>query len=350
MMKPHLHLHTGRIIGPGQPAYIIAEIGSNHDGSLDRAKQLVEQAYSAGADAVKLQSFRVNTLINSFWKPDGHWEAHRAWDTLEKLTVPEAWHATLQDFCQQLGIDFLSAPFDEDRLALLEGLNVPLIKIASGDLTYHHFLQQVGQLKRPVILSTGLSYLGEVEKALQILEDAGCDQVALLHCVSLYPPTFEDANIRAMVTMHQAFKVPVGYSDHTPGTTVPVGAVALGASIIEKHITDDKTRPGPDHPYALDVPEFTQMVSQIRQLELALGDGIKRPAPGEIGERVGARRGLYANQDLSQGQTLSLEMLKIVRHAYPEGIPAENFAMVQGKKLKRDIKAHEILTWESLAP
>jgi N,N'-diacetyllegionaminate synthase len=348
-MKPHLTLKTGRRIGPGEPVYIIAEIGSNHDGSLEKAKRLIQAAHQAGADAAKFQSFQAHTLINRHRKANGAWEDHPAWETLQQLSLPDTWHAELNDYCKQIGIDFLSAPFNEASLALLDRLEVPAIKIASGDLTHHRFLNTVGQLKRPVILSTGLAYLGEVETALRILNDAGCDEVALLHCVSLYPPRFEDSNIRAMVTLQKAFQVPVGYSDHTPGNTVPLGAVALGASVIEKHLTDDKTAPGPDHSYALDIPEFTQMVTQIRNLEMALGDGIKKPAPGEIGERVGARRGIYACQVVSEGTVLTADMLKVVRHAYEEGIPAPLFEKIIGKTVTQTIQPHELLTWEMIS-
>lgn len=350
MMNPTIQLQTGRPLGPEHPVYIIAEIGSNHDGSLEKAKALIKLAHEAGADAVKFQSFQVGELINSRWKPNGHWEPHKAWDTLDQLTVPESWHTELQTLCNTLNIDFLSTPFDENRLHLLNRLNIPAIKIASGDLTHHHLLEQVGALKKPVILSTGLAYLGEVESALQVLAKAGCRDVVLLHCVSLYPPKFSDMNLRAMVTMHQAFKVPVGISDHTPGSTVSLGAVALGACVVEKHLTDDKTRSGPDHPYALDGQEFAQMVRDIRNLEEALGDGIKQPAPDELPERIGARRAVYTRQFIAKGTPLSPSMLKVVRHAYCEGISAEHFSQLLGRLALSDLQPDELLTWESLAP
>ncbi|MBI3901017.1 MAG: N-acetylneuraminate synthase family protein [Chlamydiia bacterium] len=348
-MKPVITVENGRSIGEGHPTYIIAEIGSNHDGSLERAKHLILGAKEAGADAVKFQSFQVERLINPKWRPNGHWEPHKAWKTLEGLALPEEWHYELKAFSNDLGIDFLSAPFDEERLQLLAKLNVPIIKVASGDLTYHSFLKDIGRLGKPVILSTGLAYLGEVETALTILEESGCDQVALLHCVSLYPPKFEDSNIRAMVTMHNAFKIPTGYSDHTPGSTVPLGAVALGANIIEKHLTDNKSAFGPDHSYALEVYEFREMVCQIRQLEAALGDGIKRPTLAELPERVGARRAIYTREAIKEGSVLSNKMLKVVRHAYPEGVPADKLDYLEGKLVTRDIEADTLLTWETIS-
>ena len=348
-MPAILTLNTGRQIGAGSSCYVIAEIGSNHNGSLDKAKLLCRLAKQAGADAVKIQSFQVDRLINRHAQQNGQWQAHPAWEMLDQLTVPEAWHAELQAYCKKMGIDFFSAPFDETRVTLLNSLDVPVIKIASGDLTHHELLKAVGQTHRPVILSTGMAYLGEVEAALNVLREAGATQIALLHCVSLYPPKFSDMNLRAMATMAATFQVPVGLSDHTPGYTATLGAVALGGSMIEKHLTDDKAQSGPDHVYALDGPDFTEMVTQIRNLEEALGDGIKQPAPGEIGERVGARRAVYADQKIAAGSTLEPAMFKIVRHAYTEGIAAHDAAHVYGRKAAQDIQPHKLLTWSDVA-
>lgn len=349
VLKASFQLQSGHTIGPGSPAYIIAEIGSNHDGSLDKAKRLIEAAKTAGANAAKFQSFQVHGLINRQRLNNHAWEPHPAWDILDRLTLPADWHGELKTFCDDLGIDFLSAPFDAERLALLNDLNIPAIKIASGDLTHHAFLREVGQLRKPVFLSTGMAYLAEVRAAVNILTQAGCTELALLHCVSLYPPVFAEANIRAMVTLASTFQVPVGYSDHAPGHTVPLGAVALGASVIEKHLTDDKTAPGPDHPYALDVPEFTAMVREIRNLEAALGNGVKAPSPGEVPERVGARRGIYSAVSLQQGAVLTPDMLKAVRHAYEGGIPATDWDTTLSKRLNRDLPPDTLLTSDMLS-
>lgn len=343
----HITLANGRMIGPGCPTYVIAEIGSNHDGSLEKAKRLIEAAANAGVDAVKFQSFQAHTLINPKHYKDGQWSDHPAWDILERLTLPEDWHKPLQECAVAHGVDFLSAPFDFERLALLDQLNVPAIKLASGELTNHGLLQAVARCERPVILATGVSDLGEVEAALNVLYEAGCNQVVLLHCVSLYPPQFEDANIRAMVTMGQAFQVPVGYSDHTPGHTVPLGAVALGGCVIEKHMTDDRSLPGPDHPYALTVEEFKTMVAEIRHLEAALGTGIKAPAQAEMFQKEGARRAVYTAVDIPSGTVLEPQHLKVVRHAYAQGIPAPEYPNVLGLKTTMALKAHDILTWEA---
>lgn len=348
MNIPSITLRTGRTIGNRYPTYIIAEIGSNHDGDLSRAKDLIHAAKEAGADAAKFQSFQADTLINRKYLSNGKWVPDPSWEILEKLSLPEEWHSILYHEAKSVGIDFLSTPFDLERLQLLVDLKVPVIKIGSGDLTYHELIRAAGRSRRPVFLSTGHASFGEVEAALKILWRTGCKDIVLLHCASIYPATFEDANIPAMVSMKHGFLVQVGYSDHTPGSTVPVGAVALGACVIEKHLTDDKTRPGPDHAFALDVDEFSQMVQQIRQLEDALSGGAKLPRPGEEEERVMARRAIYAKKPIAKGTVIRRDMVKMVRHAYPEGIPADRWSNVNGKVASRAIAEDQLMTWDML--
>ncbi len=344
MMK----LKTGRKIGVGQPTYIVAEIGSNHDGSLEKAKRLIGLAKEVGADAVKFQSFQAETLINHNWQNNGKWEKDPAWDTLENSTIPEDWHKELIESSNEIGIDFFSTPFDLERLKLLAEMDVPVIKIASGDLTYHEMLIQAGKLNKPIFLSTGHAHLVEVKVALDLLQQSGCDQVALLHCVSCYPTEIADSNIRAMVTLLEEFQVAVGYSDHTPGFIVSVGAVALGASIIEKHFTDDQSLPGPDHSFSLNPEEFSKMVNHIRTLEKALGTGVKTPVQNEEYQRTMARRGVYTKKTISKGNIIRNEDIKVVRHAYPEGIPANQLSEVLGRSASTDIPENTLLTWEML--
>ncbi|MBI5491356.1 MAG: N-acetylneuraminate synthase family protein [Deltaproteobacteria bacterium] len=324
-------------IGMGSPAYIIAEIGSNHDSSLDRAKELIKAARYAGADAVKLQSFTAEGLINRL-RPDdsGRWVPHPAYPVIERLTVPVEWHHILMEFSKTLGITFLSAPFDEARAELLNTIGVEAFKIASGDLTNDLLLRQVARYGKPVVLSTGASYLSEVARAVKLITGEGNQEIALLHCASLYPPSYDEVNIRSMATLKDNFKCPVGFSDHTPGSTVPLGAVALGASIIEKHITFDRTLAGPDHPYAMEVEEFKSMVAEIRNLEKALGDGVKQPSKHEMGERIGARRSIYAKIDICKGTVIEPSMLKLVRHAY--GLEPRDMEGVVGKAASKDLK------------
>lgn len=348
MHIPPIALQSGRMIGAGLPAYIIAEIGSNHDGDLERAKKLIQSAKEAGADAAKFQSFQVEKLINPKWRPNGSWEQDPAWEILARLSMPLEWHEELSKTAKKIGIDFLSTPFDCERLELLLKLDVPAIKIASGDLTYLELIFRAGKSGKPVFLSTGHALLEEVEKALNVLWESGCKNIVLLHCTSLYPADYSDASIPAMVSMQQGFRVQVGYSDHTPGFAVPLGAVALGACVIEKHFTDDKGRQGPDHPFALDFKEFSDMVKNIRHLEKALNGRVKTYLPAEKEERVLARRAVYAKKNISKGTVLTPEIVKIVRHAYPEGIPADQWELVIGKPVLRDIKADELITWKMI--
>lgn len=323
-------------VGAGNPAYIIAEIGSNHDGDIEKAKELVRASKYAGADAIKIQSFTAEGLLNRL-KPDdnGRWVEHPAFPVIERLSVPDDWHFSLMECSKSIGITFLSAPFDIERAALLERVGVEAYKIASGELTNEPLLKAVASFGRPVILSTGASYLEEVRRAVEVIESEDNFDIALLHCASLYPPSYKDVNIRAMATLKDTFGCPVGFSDHTPGHTIPVAAITLGGSIIEKHITLDKNLKGPDHPYAMEVEEFKTMVREIRNLEEALGSGIKEPSEREMGERVGARRSIYARVDIEKGSVIDKSMLKVVRHAY--GLPPSGLCEIVGKVASKDL-------------
>ncbi len=326
-----------RWIGDGCPTYIIAEIGSNHDGSLEKAKELVEASRDAGADAVKFQSFTAEGLLNPL-RPadDGSWEPNPAYGVLESLSLPAQWHYELKRFCDAVGIDFLSAPFDDGRADLLNSIGVPAFKIASGDITNTPLLRRVASFGKPVIISTGASYLKEVDEAVKTVMEEGNRNIALLHCVSLYPAAFEEVNIRSMVTMKKACGLPVGFSDHTLGALLPVAAVAMGASIIEKHITLSRSLDGPDHHYAMEVDEFKAMVTDIRNLEKAMGNGLKRPAEREMGERIGARRSIYLREDVKRGTVLTASMLKVVRHCH--GMEPSELDNVIGTVAQKDLR------------
>jgi len=348
MNIPTLTLQTGRRIGKGYPAYIIAEIGSNHDGELDRALMLVRKAKEAGADAAKFQSFQVEKLINPKWKKNGVWEANPAWEMLAKLSLPKDWHFELAEEAKRVGIDFISTPFDLERLQLLLDIDVPAIKIASGDLTYYELLRAAGKSGKTIFLSTGHATLGEVEAALKNLWEVGCKDIALLHCASIYPTDYADANIPAMRAMQHGFQVQVGYSDHTLGSTVAVGAVAQGACVIEKHLTDNKTRSGPDHSFALEVSEFSAMATQIRQLEDALIGGTKTYRPNEREERIMARRAIYAENRISEGAKLQRESVKFVRACYSEGISAGLWSQIEGEIVAKEIAPDTLITWDMI--
>jgi len=320
-----------RPVGEGEPVFIIAEVGSNHDGKLEQARQLITAAKKCGADAVKFQSFTADKIYQAF----------------KKVEMPREWHEELVKYAASQDIIFMSTPFDEESASLLHSLGVPAFKIASGDVTHFPLLSHVADFKKPIILSTGMATLGEVEAAIRVIRSRGNNDIILLYCVSIYPPRLEDANVKGMVTMRETFHLPVGYSDHSAGVTVPLGAVALGACVIEKHITIDRTLPGPDHPYALEVSEFAEMVRQIRLLELALGSGTKAPAEAEIPERKWARRGIYAAVDIPGGTTITGEMLKMVRPCVDAFAPGDIDSVV-GKTARKDIAANEPIEWGSM--
>jgi N,N'-diacetyllegionaminate synthase len=341
-----------RTLGDDSPTFVIAEIGSNHDGQLERALALIDLAAEAGADAVKFQSFRAAKLIARRWPENGGWKTAEAFPVLERLQVPCDWHPALRDRAQARGIVFLSAPFDEERASLLASLGVPAIKIASGDLTHTPLLRRVGGFGRPVLLSTGCATPDEIDAALAALaEGAGSRDrmppVVLLHCVSLYPLKPGDANLRVLPAMRKQHGCLVGWSDHSPGHTLAVGAVALGACVIEKHFTDDRGRRGPDHGFAMEPQDFRAMVTALREIEAGLGDGAKRPRPDEVAERTWARRSVFAARALAAGAMLGPNDLKIVRPAV--GLAPSALADLVGRRLARPLVEDQPLSAEDLA-
>jgi N-acetylneuraminate synthase/N,N'-diacetyllegionaminate synthase len=319
--------------------YLIAEVGSNHDGSLKRAIELIRLAKHSGADAVKFQSFQAKTLI---------YKDHPAWNVVEANQLPMAWYPELKKVADHEGIHFFSTPFDLESLSLLVSLAVPAIKIASGDITHFTLLQKVAETQLPIYLSTGAATIQEIEEALKVLKLAKAGPITLMHCTSLYPAEPHLANLKAITTLQKHFGLPCGFSDHTLGSVAPLGAVTLGAVAIEKHFTNDKSRQGPDHPHSMNPHEFKKMVEKIRQLESSLGDGVKGPFPQEKEERIWARRGVYANQAIPAGTALLPHMVKLVRPAPLEGIFASQIDQMKGKKTKRLIKEDQLIRWDDI--
>jgi len=276
-----------------QQVIIVAEIGSNYNNDLDLAKKYIKASNESGADAVKFQTLRKSKLIAPKVLMGGKWTANPAWDPFGNLELPDAWHSELKATADEHEVEFISTPFYLEAVDLLEKIGVCTYKVASGDITFQPLLAAIGQTGKPVIMSTGASSLVDVETALNILMRSGARDVVLLHCVSNYPPKFDEMNLRAMVTLKDTFDLPVGISDHTPGSLVPLAAVALGASVIEKHVTFDRTLHGPDHPFAMTMAEFGNMVTQVRLLEQALGTGEKIPTEDELARQHRFRRGTY---------------------------------------------------------
>ena len=343
---------TSRLIGTGQPCFVIAEAGVNHNGSLDLARQLVEAAHAAGADAVKFQTFKAARLVTAAAPKAAFQQANidageSQLAMLQRLELSEADHRALLAHCGTRGIQFISTPFDEVSADLLAALNVPLFKLPSGELTNLPYLAHLARLNRPLIVSTGMSYLSEVEAAVRCFEANGNPPVALLHCVSNYPAAPSDVNLRAMATLASAFGVPIGYSDHTPGNEVTLAAVALGACIIEKHLTLDRNLPGPDHQASLEPDEFAAAVRGIRIVESALGTGRKAPAASEANTAAVARKSIVAARDLAAGETLDARAVAIMRPG--TGLPPAMLPHLLGRRTRVRLAAGTLLTLDVLA-
>jgi len=337
---------AGRRIGPGQPCFIIAEAGVNHNGDVALAHQLIDAAGMAGADAVKFQTFNAERLATPIARKADYQLQHtdRAesqYEMLKRFELSKDAHRELLDDCQQRGILFLSSPFDEASADFLDELGVSAFKIPSGEITNLPFLEHVARKHRPLIISTGMAYLGEVEAAVRVVEEAGNRQLALLHCVSNYPADPADINLRAMQTMARAFGAPVGYSDHTLGTEIALAAVALGACIVEKHFTLDRNLPGPDHQASAEPAELAALVRGIRTVEAALGNGRKQPSASEANTAAVARKSLLAACDIPAGATLTEAMLAIKRPG--TGLPPAMREYLIGRVVRAAIPAGSVL-------
>ncbi len=334
---------------------IIAEAGVNHNGSIELAKKLVDVAADAGADFVKFQTFKAEKLVSaqatkaSYQKKNMSDKDDTQFEMLKRLELSDQEHFQLANYAKDKSIKFFSTAFDEDSLDFLEQLGIELYKIPSGEITNLPYLKKVAQKKKPTILSTGMSTLGEIETAISVLLANGLirKDLTILHCNTEYPTPFVDVNLKAMRTIQQAFNVKVGYSDHTMGIEVPIASVALGASIIEKHFTLDRSMQGPDHIASLEPQELKAMVTSIRNIELALsGDGIKRPSPSETNNRAVARKSIHINKDLLHGHIITVDDIVMKRPG--TGISPMDMDSVIGRKVNRDLIADSLLMYNHL--
>jgi sialic acid synthase SpsE len=340
-----------RWVGGDHEVYVIAEAGANHNRDKGVARELIEVAAAAGADAVKFQTYSGARLYSSktpqFEYLKGVTDRSPS-DYLEDISLPREWQGELAEHARGLGLHFFSTPFDHDAVAELAALNVPVFKVASFEIVDLPLIRRIGEEGLPVLLSTGMAVMGEIEEALQTAREAGAPAVGLMQCTSLYPAPPEQANLAAMETMRRAFGVPVGLSDHTLGTAVPIAAAALGAAFIEKHFTLDRSMPGPDHPHALEPDELNEMVEGVRTARAALGDGIKHgPSAEESAEMYTlARRSLIVTRPLPAGTVLEANMLTVKRPGF--GIPPKYMELVIGRALTREADADDILTWDMI--
>ena len=325
--------------------YIIAEAGVNHNGNFELACKLVDEAKNAGADCVKFQTFKSENAVSrnakkAEYQKETTGEGTQI-DMIKKLELSYDEFLSLKDYCDQVGICFLSTPFDFDSIDFLNSLDMPFWKIPSGEITNYPYLVAIAQTGKPVVMSTGMCEMTEIEDAIRVLRENGTKEIKLLHCNTEYPTPYEDVNLRAMKTMRDKFGMEVGYSDHTKGVEVPVAAVALGATVIEKHFTLDRNMEGPDHKASLEPNELALMVSCIRHIEKALGNGDKKPSSSEKKNITVARKSIVATKKISAGEVLTEENITVKRPG--TGISPMRWLEVIGTKAVRDFEEDELI-------
>ncbi len=339
-------------VNPFKKVFIIAEVGVNHNGSLKLAFKLIDQAKMAGADAVKFQVFSAQELVS----PDTALAKYQAknlgpkvknqFDLIRNLELSADDFKKLQAYCLKKKIKFLASPFDHSSVDLLNKLKVDMFKIPSGEITNLPLLQYLARTKKMLLLSTGMSTLKEVETAVRSIKAAGNHQLVVLHCVSEYPAPMMDLNLNAIGTLKHCLKLPIGFSDHSLGFEGTIAAVSLGACVIEKHMTLDKNMPGPDHKASLNPSEFKQMVSAIRNIEQAMGDGVKRPMKSELKNRALVRKSIFARNEILKGSMIKEKDLVIRRPA--NGLPPTELGKVVGRKVRQNIQPNQTITWKLL--
>ena len=326
------------------PVTIIAEAGVNHNGDLQMAKQMALAAKECGADIVKFQTAVPELVVSKFAEKAAYQKqttdaAESQLDMVRKLHFDFAAHRELKEYCDSIGIQYLSAPFDIPSVRFLGTLNLPLLKIPSGEITNLPYLEEVARLRVPVLLSTGMSNLNEITDALGVLDDGGCPEATILHCNTQYPTPYGDANLTAMIDLFEQFGLPVGLSDHTPGWECDVAAAVLGAQVIEKHFTLDKSLPGPDQKASLDPAEFKAMVDAVRHTEAALGDGKKHVTDSEAPNKAVARKSIVAARPIQAGEEFTADNLTTKRPG--DGISPMRWYQVLGQRAKRDFEEDE---------
>jgi len=345
-------LFGDRAVGPAHEPYVIAEIGSNHNGDIDLARKLIVRAKECGADAVKFQSWSTTSLISTaeyarnteYADKDRHFGS--LYEMVDRYQLTPEQHYEVAAICQEIGIHFLSSAFSPEEVDLLVDVSCPAIKLASMDVNHPVLLTAAARSGKPIILSTGLSSLDEVSSAVRTLEENGCEQLILLHCISIYPPDPKDVNLRNMPMLREAFGVPIGFSDHSLGTHLAVASVALGACMIEKHYTLDKTMEGWDHWMSADPEELQRLCSNVKDAFDALGQSSRRVSSAEIEKRRKFRRCIVLRQALKSGHELRLEDLDFKRPG--TGIRPDEYPYIVGRRLARDLEADHELSWSDL--
>jgi N,N'-diacetyllegionaminate synthase len=349
-MRQHEFILGGKPLSPASRVFMIAEVGINHDGSVERALKLIDAAADCGADAVKFQTFRADRLMIAAPDRLAHQadDGETAYDMFRRLELSWPDHEKLKDHADRRGILFLSTPFDEDSADFLEALGVPAFKIASSDLTHSPLLRHIARKGKPILLSTGMSFLAEVEEAVDTLQSCGARDIVLLHCVSSYPAPPESLNLKTIQTLRDRFGLPVGFSDHSQGTLFSLIAAALGARVLERHFTLDRNAPGPDHKVSLDPPGLRALIADLSHVEAALGSGSKIPSQAEEQGRRLSRRSIVAAADIRRHETIQARMLACKRPG--GGLEPRDLDRVIGMRAGRDLDKDSILRWDDLLP
>lgn len=339
-------------IGAEYPTYFIAEIGGNFDGSIDKAKRLIDAAKESGADCAKFQTFTAETIVSEggFSKMELH-GVHGSWgrtvtEVFKDVELPLEWHHELAEYCKNVGIDFSTSPYYKEAVDLCVEMKLPFIKIGSGEITWLEMIEYIASKGIPIMLATGDATMSEIDEAVRTIERTGNKNLVLMQCITNYPSKIDSANVNVLKTYQRAFDCLTGYSDHSPGHVVALASVVLGGRVIEKHFTLDKTCKGPDHPHSMEPDEFKFMVDSIREVERAMGTS-KKEVVEEEGETVYVqRRSLYAKKNLKKGQVISTEDIDVLRPAL--GIPPKYKEIIVGKTVNKDISAGDPVFWEDI--
>lgn len=343
-MKKNKIIKIGsRLVGYGQPVFIIAEAGVNHNGNFKLATKLIDAAAEAKADAIKFQTFNPKTLVTKTAAKAKYQNRAEGtqYEMLNKLMLPREWHKNLKDYAKKRGLIFLSTPFSKDDAEFLIKLGVPAIKVGSSDTNNFPYLAQIAKSGLPIILSTGMSNLGEIKESSKAITDSGNNKLIVLHCTTNYPTPFEEANLNAISQIQKELGFITGFSDHTPGIEAPIAAVTLGAKVIEKHFTLNRKMPGPDHRASLEPQELKTLVSSIRNIEKAMGSGKKTPYLSEKKIAMVARKSIVALTDIKKGQIITADNIGLKRPG--TGLSPKYYFNIVGAKATRDIKSDTLL-------
>ncbi len=341
---------AGRKIGNNYAPYIIAEMSANHNQDINRAFETIKMARAMGADAVKIQSYTADTITidcdnNDFKIEGGLWDGYNLYQLYEWAQTPFEWHKPIFDYARKIGITLFSTPFDETAVDLLEDLNAPAYKIASFEAIDLPLIKYVAQTGKPMIISTGMANIQEIEEAVSVARESGCEQLVLLHCISSYPAPVEQSNLRTIPDLAEKFSVVSGLSDHTLGTTVSVASIALGASVIEKHVTLSRNDKGPDSEFSLEPEELKQLCANTNTAWSALGKAGYERKPAEE-ENLKFRRSIYIVEDMKKGDVFTTQNIRRIRPGF--GLPPKYISSLLGKKTKNDLKKGMAMKWEYL--